>query len=324
MTTGKKRQQLVNQEPQMDAEGVQRTHKANNNHKEKRRQVTPEEDREEEHAQATSTTPGICSSSDGTDHHCAEGATIALVKPNSAAGSPITKLPLEMVHTVLAQVNNLDLPACLLVCHTWRNAITDRVRCTWRGWQHMLSEQLAANRQLAVLQWAHLTLGIPWGRYTCSKATHGGHLNVLQWVHSEACQWDENMCGQAAQGSHLSLLQWACTQGCLWDKDTCSQAVQGGHLDLLKWSHTNSCLWDAYTCSKAALQGHSDLLKWARAQGCLWDSNTCSQAAQGSHLGLLQWPHSGLSVVQEHMQPSSARQPLGPVEVGARSGLSMG
>jgi hypothetical protein len=101
---------------------------------------------------AASTTPGIYGGSDGTDHHCAEGGSNALAEPDSA-GSPIAELPPEMVHAMLVQVDDLDLPVCLLVCHTWRDAIMDRARCMWRGRQHLLSEWLAADCRLAVLQW---------------------------------------------------------------------------------------------------------------------------------------------------------------------------
>jgi hypothetical protein len=93
-------------------------------------QMTPEEDGEEEQVQAmaTSTMPGIDGGNDGTDDHHAEGSTSALAKPNYTAGSPIAKLLPKMVHAVLAQIDNLDLLACLFVCHTRRDAIADRAR----------------------------------------------------------------------------------------------------------------------------------------------------------------------------------------------------
>jgi hypothetical protein len=201
-TAWKKRLLLVDQEPRPDAEGLgQRTHKADDSRKKKRRRAPPEEGRWEEQAQATapSTTPGIYGGSDGTDHHRAEGAAGALAEPESAAGSPIGVLPLEMVHTMLAQVNNLNLPGCLFMCHNWRDAVADRARRTWRGRQHLLSELLAADGRLAALQWARSTLGIPWDRYTCSEAARRGHFDLLKWVRAQGCPWDEKTCPSSAR-----------------------------------------------------------------------------------------------------------------------------
>ncbi len=223
-TTGKKHQHLVDREPWADAE-VQCTHKADDSRRKKRRRATPEEGREEEQAQAPAPSTMLA----GKDHHRAEGAAGALAEPESAAGSPIGVLPLEMAHAVLAQVDDLTLPACLFVCHDWRDAVADRAKNTWRGRQHLLSERLAADGRLATLQWARSTLDIPWGRTTCSEAARQGHLDLLRWARAQGCPWDENTCAQAARGGHLGLLQWARAQGCPWDENTCSQAARGDH-----------------------------------------------------------------------------------------------
>ena len=289
-TTWTKRLLLVDQEPRPDAEGLgQRTHKANDNRKKKRRRAT---DREEEQAQATapSTTPGIYGGSDGTDHHRAEGAAGALAEPDSAAGSPIGVLPLEMVHAVLAQVDDLDLPACLFVCHDWRDAVADRARRTWRRRQHLLSERLAAEGRLAALQWARSTLDIPWGRKTCSEAARRGHLDLLRWVRAQGCPWDENTCSQAARGGHLDLLKWARAQGCPWDVKTCQKAARGGHLLLMEWARAQGCPWDKQLSWTAVASGRLDVLDWMTTQGYPWDLECMwTAAAWTGRREVIQW-----------------------------------
>jgi hypothetical protein len=48
----------------------------------------------------------------------------------------------------------------------------------------------------------------------CAAAAQHGHLEVLQWVRANGCDWDIGMCAAAAEGGHLEVLQWACANGC--------------------------------------------------------------------------------------------------------------
>jgi hypothetical protein len=54
----------------------------------------------------------------------------------------------------------------------------------------------------------------------CKAAAHGGHLHVLQWLHSEGggLPMDPQACAHAARGGHLGVLQWLRANGYPWDK----------------------------------------------------------------------------------------------------------
>jgi hypothetical protein len=110
---------------------------ADDNHKRRKRWVAPKgADLEVEVAMAMSSITvgmnGLSDAADGSpsvdDNHCelsdGTAATKALAEPN--AGSLISALPTEMLHTVLACVDDLDLLACLFVCLGWAQTIAGR------------------------------------------------------------------------------------------------------------------------------------------------------------------------------------------------------
>jgi hypothetical protein len=111
----------------------------------------------------------------------------------------------------MSRVDDLDLPACLFVCLGWAQTIAGRAAHAARALlpRSVLSQRLAAEGRLGALQWARLTLRIPWDAATCSMAARGGHLALLQWARANGCPWDARTCSKAARGGHLELLQWA-------------------------------------------------------------------------------------------------------------------
>ena len=286
---------------------VERTDTADDNHKRRKRRTA---------------------SSVDDDHRAhSTAATMALAEPDG--GSPIAALPAEMLHAVLSRVDDLDLPACLFVCQGWAQTIAGRAAHAARALlpRRLLSQRLAAEGRLGALQWARLTLRIPWDAATCSMAARGGHLALLQWARANGCPWDEQLSWAAAVGGRLDVVEWATTEGYTWDQglvwagaaaagnlhvlewslsgrpgDHCRRsmpprdsrpghaAARNGHLEVLQWLHARGCPLDAITCASAARGGHLEVLQWARLEkGCKWDDRTCAQAARGGHLALLQW-----------------------------------
>ena len=72
-------------------------------------------------------------------------------------------------------------------------------------------------------------------------------------------------CAVAAQKGHLEVLQWAHTNGCPWDKETCRLAAMGGHLEVLLWLRANDCPWNKQQCMLFATEGqHLDVMAWLR------------------------------------------------------------
>lgn len=54
----------------------------------------------------------------------------------------------------------------------------------------------------------------------CASAARGGHLQVLQWAHTNSCEWDWQTCANAALGK---VLKWARENGCPCDeKNMCT------------------------------------------------------------------------------------------------------
>ena len=127
------------------------------------------------------------------------------------------------------------------------------------------------------------------GTLTCCIAASSGHLDMLQWLRQNECEWNWSTCANAAAAGHLSILQWARENGCPWDRETCSTAAYGGHLTVLQWARENGCDWNWETCSCAALGGHLPVLKWARENGCEWNWNTFEAAQTCGNPDLLQY-----------------------------------
>jgi hypothetical protein len=127
-------------------------------------------------------------------------------------------LPVEIVGFILTHVDELTLPSCYAVSHTWATALLHyRVRpaTTTEGARPsvlMAKEgyclRLARLGRLAMLRWARRQ-NCPWNKWICAYAALGGHLEVVQWARANGCPWDETTCSSAARGGHLEVLQWA-------------------------------------------------------------------------------------------------------------------
>ena len=109
-------------------------------------------------------------------------------------------------------------------------------------------------------------------RSTCSGATQGGHLEVLQeWARANGFPWLGQTCSSAAQGGHLEVLQWVVrANGCPWNEWTwLLQCSSKWPLEkVLQGASANGCPWDEWTCKNAFQSSHLKVLGWARANGC--------------------------------------------------------
>eukprot|EP00775_Hariotina_reticulata_P010754 gene10754-10910_t len=135
--------------------------------------------------------------------------------------------------------------------------------------------------------------GLAWTEKMCSKASAGGHLDVLCWMRlqSPPCPWGSAAaCAIAASGGgHLPTLKYILQEHylCPWDVSVCAEvAAQHGHLAVLQWLSTCSPnsylpLLDAGVCAEAAAAGHLEVLVWLRSQQppVPWDPRTCILAA---------------------------------------------
>ncbi len=99
----------------------------------------------------------------------------------------------------------------------------------------LISPQVALSGNLQVLKWTIKRMKCPITRQTCWAAAEGGHLNILQYIKSQAYPWDEFTCMSAARRGHLNILKYLRDQGCPWDSSACAGAAVGGHLSILKY-----------------------------------------------------------------------------------------
>ncbi|KAF0696198.1 Aste57867_13030 [Aphanomyces stellatus] len=124
----------------------------------------------------------------------------------------------------------------------------------------------AAGGHLEVVQFLHSKL-VPCTTVAMDDAASRGHLNVVQWLHvhrNEGCTTNA-MDGAAANG-HLALVQWlhfhrpeGCTVGAM------NGAATHGHLSVLKFLHTHRSEGFSHRAFDSAIaHGHTSVVRWLR------------------------------------------------------------
>jgi hypothetical protein len=54
--------------------------------------------------------------------------------------------------------------------------------------------------------------GVPWDNFIYRNAAYFGKLNLLQWLHSNDCQWDEyTVLLNASRSGSVPVLEWLAT-----------------------------------------------------------------------------------------------------------------
>jgi hypothetical protein len=131
-------------------------------------------------------------------------------------------------------------------------------------WGHLATIREGWNTFFAVkLQLVEMGMG----PMVCSQAASGGHLEVVQWLHSRGCGWDSCTSTNAARGGHLPLLQWAHAHGCPLDEGCCTAAAVGGQFEMLRWLRAEGCPWHAADVALAAQRhGHTSIYEWVMSQ----------------------------------------------------------
>ena len=100
--------------------------------------------------------------------------------------------------------------------------------------------------------------------YAFRWAAENGHLDVLQWLREQGCDWNEGTCGGAAAGGHLDVLRWAVENGAPWVPGNCRVAAYHGQLEALQWLRANGCPWNRADCLESATS--PEVIEWIEAQ----------------------------------------------------------
>ena len=118
------------------------------------------------------------------------------------------------------------------------------------------------------LRWVHMHGYARFSWYACRNAAEGGHLHVLEWLHSMNCPWTAKTCEKAAEGGHLEVLKFARANGCKWNRDVLRAAIRKNHFDVVQWLCENGCKRNEWTMYEAARFGDLDIVKYLREIGC--------------------------------------------------------
>ena len=132
--------------------------------------------------------------------------------------------------------------------------------------------------------------GCPFDAVVYSAAAQGGSVEILQYLRSvhPGCHWDPQSCAHnAVARGHLAMLQYLHTEGCDWRSWDCCYAARYGHL--LKYLREHGCPWDAVSPANAAGQGHLEVIEYLQEQGCPWDARARVNATKNGHLKVLEY-----------------------------------
>jgi len=77
--------------------------------------------------------------------------------------------------------------------------------------------------------------GCPWNIDTCALAAHhGGHLDILKYLHKNGLRITEDDCCIAAEYGHLEM---GCPRQLHGNDRTCMKAIENGHLEIVEYLH---------------------------------------------------------------------------------------
>lgn len=154
-------------------------------------------------------------------------------------------------------------------------------------------------------------------------AAAGGHLPVIQYLHSQGALWIYKVTQEAFYSDSIECFDWAKQHGCqaydyswqaakagklIWlvyfatsgqlDYKCVMAAAAGGHLDCLEFLLQFGSKPSAAALEAAAAAGQLDSMILLRKHGACWydlkykSESVCTAAAAGGHLDCLKWAQS--------------------------------
>lgn len=165
-----------------------------------------------------------------------------------------------------------------------------RFKWDWND-DDILSKEAAAHGHLHVIKHLHsmrmsgFALGVKLSIQTAVSylPAYHGYIDILQWLHTNNCQFDAGTCAMAAQGGHLDILKWLVSINCPKNSNTCMLAAQEGHLDVLEYAHKQEFEMDYATATEAAREGHENTLSYALVNKVEISGATLGAAAGNGH-----------------------------------------
>ena len=139
------------------------------------------------------------------------------------------------------------------------------------------------------------------------KASHNGHLNILEWYYIETGHLHNfqlhfrALFRAAIMGNQMRVVVWLKSKleeinGDAWGAFLRSYihrhvsiAAFHGNYEMLVWLLEHGFQWDQNSTSQAATGGNIEVLKYLILLKCPWSEDVCINAAKKGHLELLKW-----------------------------------
>lgn len=151
----------------------------------------------------------------------------------------------------------------------------------------------ATGGHLDVLEWLHSVVGLPLRSEAARNAAENGHLEVVQWIRDNGCPgWEDGIMNAAASGGHLDVLTWLhdnCSEVC--DASTMYRAARSGSLDVVEWVNDHY-MWEdssGFAMYTAARSGRLEIVKWLHANRTECSTAVMDGTARFGHLEVLKW-----------------------------------
>jgi hypothetical protein len=151
----------------------------------------------------------------------------------------------------------------------------------------------ARSGNLDMMNWLGKTLGrTAFEVGTLCAAAKVGHLEMVQYLHSQRCPWDTSVCAAAAAGDHREVLMWLKDNGYAWTDSVSNAAAYAGNANLLRWLIDAGCAWKDEAIIKGALHSNNiEILHYAQELGVVFNARTMREAARHSSLQAVQFLH---------------------------------
>ncbi|PNG99188.1 hypothetical protein TSOC_015038 [Tetrabaena socialis] len=115
------------------------------------------------------------------------------------------------------------------------------------------------------------------------RAAAGGHVAVMELLHTHGVPIDRRATLKAAMGGHLPALAWLVERlgaATALTAAVFAAAASSGRMELLVWLRERGCPWDKMTFALAANSGSEEQIEWLAAQGCPMEVGSWGKRSQ--------------------------------------------
>lgn len=131
----------------------------------------------------------------------------------------------------------------------------------------MLDCALHAGFSTDLVQWLR-ERGASWTSRSFEAAINSCSLDMVRYVHANACPWDASSCSSALGENHVNIIEWATLAGLAIDHDHVTYgAITNDQRAMIEWLDANGLL-DAqryeHIASHARIRPHCRIASWVR------------------------------------------------------------